>query len=113
MHVEFVAQRLAWEGVPMPRLLADAGVQGPALAAVLAELRAELAPWLEQGLLLMEGPRWRLSDPAGLALSNGVLRELLAWWQEQPQAPGWDGAGPRSSGATPPPPESGPAAAAG
>ncbi len=94
------------EGVPMPRLLADAGVQGPALAAVLAELRAELAPWLEQGLLLMEGPRWRLSDPAGLALCNGVLRQLLAWWER------WDDAGRLSSAAAPPPPGCAPAATA-
>jgi len=40
-------------------------------------------PFRERGLLLQEGPRWRLSDPEGLALSNGVLRELVAWWEER------------------------------
>ncbi|WP_255023479.1 coproporphyrinogen-III oxidase family protein [Cyanobium sp. T1G-Tous] len=67
------------EGVSMPALLAQAGL-GP---AALVALRGRLAPWISEGLLRIEGPRWRLSDPAGLALSNGVLRELLAWWQEQ------------------------------
>ena len=67
------------EGVSMPALLAQAGL-GP---AALVALRSHLDPWIGEGLLRIEGPRWRLSDPAGLALSNGVLRELLAWWQEQ------------------------------
>ena len=103
------------EGVHLPRLLAQAGWDGPSGQRCLEELRRRLEPWCGEGLLRIEGPRWRLTDPAGLALSNGVLRELLAWWQEQelPPAPGWDGVGPRSSGATPPPPASGPAAAAG
>jgi putative oxygen-independent coproporphyrinogen III oxidase len=103
------------EGVHLPRLLAQAGWDGPSGQRCLEELRRRMEPWCGEGLLRIEGPRWRLTDPAGLALSNGVLRELLAWWQEQelPPAPGWDGAGPRSSGATPPPPASGPAAAAG
>jgi len=85
------------EGVRLP-----AWLDGKALA----QLRQELAPWLEQGLLLEEGRRWRLSDPAGLALSNGVLRQLLAWW-ELTQA-----TAPPSSGAGLPPPGCGPAAAA-
>jgi oxygen-independent coproporphyrinogen-3 oxidase len=57
-----------------------------------AELEQRWQPFVEQRLLLREGPRWRLSDPEGLALSNGVLRELLAWWDEQ------------GSGAADPPP---------
>jgi putative oxygen-independent coproporphyrinogen III oxidase len=40
-------------------------------------------PFVDQGLLLQEGPRWRLSDPEGMALSNAVLRELLGWWEEE------------------------------
>jgi len=56
--------------------------EGVALEAP-AELQQRLQPFVEQGLLLREGPRWRLSDPEGLALSNVVLRELLAWWDEQ------------------------------
>jgi oxygen-independent coproporphyrinogen-3 oxidase len=97
------------EGVHLPQLLGEAGC---------AQLRERLEPWWRQGLLRIEGPRWRLSDPAGLALSNGVLRELLAWWQEQLDAPGLDtpgldGAGRQSSAAALPPPGSGPAAAVG
>jgi len=36
-----------------------------------------------EALLLVEGRRWRLCDPCGLALSNAVLRELLTWWEER------------------------------
>jgi putative oxygen-independent coproporphyrinogen III oxidase len=88
------------EGVSMPALLAEVGLGPEALAA----LRGRLEPWIGEGLLRIEGPRWRLSDPAGLALSNGVLRELLAWWQEQQQLPGQGDAGWRSSPAALPPP---------
>ena len=39
---------------------------------------------LEQGLLLHEGARWRLTDPEGMALSNQVLVELVCWWETLP-----------------------------
>ena len=97
------------EGVFMPALLAQAGL-GP---GSLVALRDRLQPWTSEGLLRIEGPRWRLSDPAGLALSNGVLRELLAWWQVQQHLPGQGDAGWRSSPAALPPPGPVPAAAAG
>ena len=67
------------EGVDVPRLAAAAALQPEALAA----LEQRWQPFVAQGLLLQEGPRWRLSDPEGLALSNAVLRELLAWWEEE------------------------------
>ncbi len=67
------------EGVPLPALLAETGLDQFDSASALAELRQQLAPWLDSGLLLEEGPRWRLSDPGGLALSNGVLRVLMNW----------------------------------
>ena len=76
------------EGVDLPRLAAAAALRPEALAA----LQQRWQPFLVQGLLLQEGPRWRLSDPEGLALSNAVLRELLAWWEEE------------GSGAADPPP---------
>ncbi|MEB3266853.1 MAG: radical SAM family heme chaperone HemW [Cyanobacteriota bacterium] len=63
------------EGVPMNHLARQYGL-GP---EALARLRARLKTSEEQGLLLVEGGRWRLSDPEGLALSNGVLREILNW----------------------------------
>jgi len=65
------------EGVPMAQLLREAGL-GP---EKLEELSSLLAREQAQGLLLIEGPRWRLSDPAGLALSNAVLAKLLQWWE--------------------------------
>ena len=94
------------EGVRLAALLAAAGLDAAAVAAALVELRAELTPWLERGLLLEEGGRWRLRDPAGLALSNGVLVRLLDWWETRQAA-----AGP-ASGAAPPGPAGVPGAAA-
>ncbi len=93
------------EGVHLPQLLAEAGLAPPQQAAALADLRRVLADWLAEGVLVEQGPRWRLSDPAGLALSNAVLRQWLAWWEAWPAR--------RSSAAAPPPPGSVPAAGAG
>jgi len=88
------------EGVHLPRLLAAARLE-PARLEELAQL---LEPFCREGLVLVEGSRWRLSDPEGLALSNAVLRPLLAWW---------DGIVQRSSAAASPPPAASPAAGLG
>jgi oxygen-independent coproporphyrinogen-3 oxidase len=66
------------EGVALQALAAAAGVGADAMAA----LQAAWQPYRQAGLLLQEGPRWRLSDPEGLALSSAVLRELMAWWAD-------------------------------
>ena len=80
--------------------MAEAGLE-PERLGELAQL---LEPFTGQGLLLVEGSRWRLSDPEGLALSNAVLRPLLAWWDQILQ---------RSSAAASPPPAASPAAGQG
>ncbi len=67
------------EGVAIAEVAASAGLDG----AAIADLRLQLADVEQAGLLRVEGPRWRLSDPEGLALSNAVLRELLAWWERR------------------------------
>jgi len=67
------------EGVRLADLAGQAGVT----SSELGDLLGRWQPFRERGLLLQEGPRWRLSDPEGLALSNGVLRELVAWWEER------------------------------
>ncbi len=67
------------EGVRLADLAGQAGVT----SAELGDLLGRWLPFRERGLLLQEGPRWRLSDPEGLALSNGMLRELVAWWEER------------------------------
>jgi putative oxygen-independent coproporphyrinogen III oxidase len=67
------------EGVNAEELFARVGL-GP---QALADLRRRLKPFEQGGLLRIEAPRWRLSAPEGLALSNAVLRELLLWWEEQ------------------------------
>ncbi|MEB3331758.1 MAG: radical SAM family heme chaperone HemW [Synechococcaceae cyanobacterium] len=64
------------EGVHLPHLAAACGLSSVDVAA----LQQRLEGFVHSGHLLLEGPRWRLSDPAGLALSNAVLRELLAAW---------------------------------
>ena len=65
------------EGVNLAALAAAEGLEAPAIE----DLRRHLADFERSGLLRIEGPRWRLSDPEGLALSNAVLRELLLWWE--------------------------------
>jgi putative oxygen-independent coproporphyrinogen III oxidase len=66
------------EGVNLERLAR----QERLAPSLLDGLRRRLGDYERRGLLRVEGPRWRLADPEGLALSNGVLREMLAWWQE-------------------------------
>jgi oxygen-independent coproporphyrinogen-3 oxidase len=88
------------EGVAIAEVAASAGLDG----AAIAELRRHLADVEQAGLLRVEGPRWRLSDPEGLALSNAVLRALLAWWERR---------GSRSSPAAPRSPDPDRQAAAG
>jgi oxygen-independent coproporphyrinogen-3 oxidase len=66
------------EGVALGRLAQERGVKQVSLDA----LALRLAPFRQRGLLLIEGERWRLQAPTGLALSNAVLREILAWWDE-------------------------------
>jgi len=91
------------EGVHLPGLLAQQGLEPAAVRRLHGQLERRLQRFRQGGLLLVEGPRWRLSDPAGLALSNVVLRSLLAWWED---------VAPQSNGAGPQPPVGDPAAAA-
>jgi putative oxygen-independent coproporphyrinogen III oxidase len=65
------------EGVNLEQLVQLHGLGPDDLEA----MKKRCSPFLTEGLLRIEGTRWRLSDPAGLALSNAVLRELLAWWE--------------------------------
>jgi putative oxygen-independent coproporphyrinogen III oxidase len=97
------------EGVRPLALLMAAGVASDRAQQALADLAQRLEGFRGSGLLLLEGPRWRLSDPAGLALSNAVLRECLLWWER------WrpDGAAGPATAAGPERPGSGPAAVAG
>ncbi|MBM5826591.1 MAG: radical SAM protein [Cyanobacteria bacterium M_surface_7_m2_040] len=83
------------EGVAMETLLRQAGLG----RTHQQDLQALLEPERQQGLLLIEGPRWRLSAPAGLALSNAVLVKLLSWWERVgPPPTGAGPAGPAGAG---------------
>jgi putative oxygen-independent coproporphyrinogen III oxidase len=68
------------EGVNLEALLAEEGLGGEALGA----LRERLSPWFDRQCLRIEGQRWRLTDPDGLALSSSVLTTFMGWWLEQP-----------------------------
>ena len=97
------------EGVRPLELLTVAGLAPATAERALADLASRLEGFCRRGVLLLEGCRWRLSDPAGLALSNAVLRECLLWWEH------WrpDGAAGPANPAGPAPPGCDPAAAAG
>lgn len=68
------------EGINLAELWAQEGLGTEAMAT----LRAHLEPWIESQILRIEGDRWRLSNPRGLALSSSVLRAFMEWWLEQP-----------------------------
>ena len=77
------------QGQAMPldeRLMVGLRRREGVLLQAPAALQERWQPFVEQGVLRREGPRWRLSDPEGLALSNAVLRELLVWWEEEGSA---------------------------
>lgn len=97
------------EGVRPLELLTAAGLAPATAERALADLASRLEGFCRSGVLLLEGCRWRLSDPAGLALSNAVLRECLLWWEH------WrsDAAAGPANPAGPAPPGCDPAAAAG
>ena len=86
------------EGVRLGALLAEHGLGGEALAS----LQERLTPWIARRCLQIEGNRWRLSDPEGLALSNSILRDFMGWWLEQPGSR--ECAAAASMPAEPPPP---------
>jgi putative oxygen-independent coproporphyrinogen III oxidase len=67
------------EGVAMAELAHRHGLRNTDLEDLLAQLSDAGC----RGLLSIEGGRWRLSDPAGLALSNAVLRVMVGWWEQR------------------------------
>nr|AUG32231.1 Oxygen-independent coproporphyrinogen III oxidase [Paulinella longichromatophora] len=38
----------------------------------------------DAGLLVREGDRWYLNESRGMSMSNGLLREMLVWWESLP-----------------------------
>ena len=70
------------EGVNMEKLAAEHDLSIGQIHA----LRQRLKPFERQGTLLVQGPRWKLSDPAGLAISNSIIREILDWWEQTCQS---------------------------
>lgn len=78
------------EGVAMAELARRHGLSNAALEDLLAQLSGAHC----RELLRIEGGRWRLSDPAGLALSNAVLRVMVEWWEQRASSLPSIGAGP-------------------
>nr|YP_002048745.1 Oxygen-independent coproporphyrinogen III oxidase [Paulinella chromatophora]ACB42535.1 Oxygen-independent coproporphyrinogen III oxidase [Paulinella chromatophora] len=65
------------EGVALAMQAYISGVSEQALKLLLIRWKQ----FYDSGLILIEGERWRLSEPYGMAMSNGVLREMLVWWE--------------------------------
>lgn len=78
------------EGVAMAELARRHGLSKADLEDLLAQLSAAHC----RDLLRIEGGRWRLSDPTGLALSNAVLRVMVEWWEQRASSLHSIGAGP-------------------
>jgi putative oxygen-independent coproporphyrinogen III oxidase len=78
------------EGVAMAELARRHGLSNADLEDLLAQLSGAHC----RELLRIEGGRWRLSDPAGLALSNAVLRVMVEWWEQRASSLPSIGAGP-------------------
>ncbi len=78
------------EGVAMAELARRHGLSNADLEDLLAQLSGAHC----RELLRIEGGRWRLSDPAGLALSNAVLRVMVEWWEQRASSLLSIGAGP-------------------
>nr|WP_225322978.1 radical SAM family heme chaperone HemW [Synechococcus sp. RSCCF101] len=88
------------EGVHLSRLAEACAIE----PAALADLIQRWQPWLQSGLLQRAGGRWWLSEPEGMALSNGPLRELLDWWDAWPDAAAAEEPSPAGSPRTADPP---------
>ena len=80
------------EGVNLKEQALASGWSQSVCDRFLPALEQRWQPAIQQGLLLHEGNRWRLTDPKGMALSNQVLVELVCWWEMLPA----DVAGPPS-----------------
>ncbi len=78
------------EGVAMAELARRHGLSNADLEDLLSQLSGAHC----RELLRIEGGRWRLSDPAGLALSNAVLRVMVEWWEQRASSLPSIGAGP-------------------
>ena len=48
----------------------------------LPRLEDRWTGFLTTDLMRQRGPRWQLTDPLGMAVSNAVLVELVEWWEE-------------------------------
>ena len=70
------------EGVDLMRQAGCCGWSAADCRRWLPLLEQRWEPFRQTGLMQCHGSRWRLSDPLGMAVSNAVLVELVAWWEE-------------------------------
>ena len=70
------------EGVDLIRQAGCCGWSAADCRRWLPLLEQRWEPFRQTGLMQCHGSRWRLSDPLGMAVSNAVLVELVAWWEE-------------------------------
>ncbi|AII44044.1 hypothetical protein KR100_11850 [Synechococcus sp. KORDI-100] len=80
-------RRLPLDDLLLVGLRRREGVNLEALGCpAIGNLLQRWQPFIDRGLLECAAGRWRLCDPAGMALSNQVLVEVLLWWEEQTTA---------------------------
>ena len=70
------------EGVDLIRQASCCGWSAADCRRWLPSLEQRWEPFRQAGLMQCHGSRWRLTDPLGMAVSNAVLVELVAWWEE-------------------------------
>lgn len=70
------------EGVDLIRHAACCGWSSADCRRWLPLLEQRWEPFRQTGLMQCHGSRWRLTDPLGMAVSNAVLVELVAWWED-------------------------------
>ncbi len=72
------------EGVDLEALAKANGCNSAQRVAYLQPLKSRWQAFVEEGLLIRSGKRFRLSDPQGFEITNQVLVEMLLWWDSLP-----------------------------
>ena len=70
------------EGVDIQKVFKEQNWDNKKFESNLSKLLEEWEKFLESGLLVRNGNRFFLSDPAGMELSNQILISMFKWWDD-------------------------------
>ena len=70
------------EGIDIYEILKEQNWENKKFESNLSKLLEEWEKFLESGLLVRNGNRFFLSDPAGMELSNQILISMFKWWDD-------------------------------